>query len=67
MVDKYRVKVVNDAIRRLRTAAHLRNVTDEHGRVIYEGAPTPGHIAHELNTIYRLARVRAKKEASDAE
>jgi len=67
MVDKYRVKVVRDAIRRLREAANLRHIKDERGRVTHEGAPTPGHIEHELNTIYRLARKRAKKDASDAE
>ena len=64
MIDKYRVKVVNDAVRRLRTSAHLRTVKDEHGMVLHEGYPTPGHIMHELNTIYRLARTKARKEAA---
>lgn len=64
MENKHRAKVVNDAIRRLRAIANARVVRDERGNALYEGHPTPGEISDELNKVYRLARAKAKKEAS---
>jgi len=66
MIDKYRVKVVNEAIRRLREAAYARAVKDERGQITREGYPTPGQIADELNWIYKKARARATKETTNA-
>lgn len=64
MDNKHRAKVVDDAIRRLRKIANARAVADEKGRILYEGHPKPGEISDELNKVYRMARAKAKKEAS---
>jgi len=54
-------KVTKESMDRLREAARIDTVNDEHGKMLYAGHPMPGQIEDELRRTYKLAVKRERR------